>query len=276
MYQTIAQCQRVGGIAILDDAERAFDRRWARILGINLDELIYYIAPSLEEGFEHLERVTKSVRENPLFATTPILYIKDSLAASIAKAELGQEFGKSEMGLRARSISQGLRRLTNLIADQKMVVIFVNQLRANIGVLFGEKEETTGGKAPKFYAGLRAAMTKGAKIVNKERTKVLAVKGLFEVVKSKVGIPFKRVGFELLLGKGIPALSGLLDYLVNEGVIARPSTGWFEFKTERFRRTAFEEIWRGKQNEMLEVLRQFDAGEAQPPAVTEEGIEEDK
>jgi recombination protein RecA len=251
-YQAIAQCQKSGGLAILDDAERAFDKRWAKILGINTDELMYFISTSLEHGFEHVEMVAKQVRENEEFKDKSILYVKDSLEASIAKEEAEQDFAKAGIAQRARVISRCLRRITNLIADQRIAVVFVNQLRTNVGVMFGPNEESGGGKAPKFYAGLRCIIKKHGKII--EESRVVGTKGILEVIKSKVGVPFKRTEFEINFNKGIDRYSGLLPYLVAEGVITRPTTQSYGFGDLRFKAKEFRQVWKENSKDFRKAL----------------------
>jgi len=254
-YQTIVQCQRSGGIAMLFDSERALDKRWAKTIGINTDDLFLFVPASIEDAFEKMQSAVRVVREeSETFKDAPLLMVWDSLAASIAREEIDQPFGKSEMGLRARSISQGLRRLTNTIADARVAVIFVNQLRSKIGIIFGSKDDTTGGRAPKFYAGLRIMLKKGKKIVSSEKKRVIGVQGELEVIKSKIGIPFKKVSFELIFNKGIHRLSGLLDYLVNEDVISRPTTQRYEFEGLSFRKREFPEVWQQNRDKMIAKL----------------------
>lgn len=253
-YQSIRECQKSGGIAFLDDAERAFDKRWARIIGVNLDDLFLYNSTSLEDGFEHLEKACTAVRESPSFANCPVLYVKDSLEASIAMDEIKKSLTETGgVALRARSISRGLRRLTNLIADQRMSVLFINQLRTKIGVMFGDPDETSGGKAPKYYSGMRVALRPGGKI--KVDEKVVGFKCSFEVIKSKIGVPFKKVHFELMLNRGIHSMSGLLPYLLSEGVITKPTTKSYQFGDVRFPSTDFPKVWEEKKVEIVVALK---------------------
>lgn len=243
-YQALRECQKAGGLAILDDVERAFDKKWAKIIGINTDELIYHISPDLESGFEHTEKIAKRARQGE-FKDKPIIYVRDSLEASIAKEEAEQEFSKTGVAQRARVISRCLRRINHLIADERIAVVFVNQLRTNVGVMFGPTEESGGGKAPKFYAGLRCIIKKRGKII--EDGRVVGTKGVFEVIKSKVGVPFKRAEFEIVFNKGISRYSGLLPYLITEGVVTRPTNITYEFEGHKFKAKEFRAIW--KENE---------------------------
>lgn len=264
-YQALAACQRRGGIAFLDDSERAFDRKWGATLGINLNDLVYYVAPSLEEGFEHLEKVCRLVRTYPSLRNVPVLYVKDSLEASISKTELDLAFSESgSLGVRARAISRGLRRLNNLIANSRVAVVFVNQFRAKISPFaFGpQTEETAGGFAPKYYAGLRVILKKGQKI--REGAQVIGFRCSLEVIKSKIGVPFKEVQAEIYLDRGFPPLSGLLDFLVRERIIVKVSPRLYRFKDIEFQKSQFEALWAERGDE---IRRAYLAGEtaAEPP-----------
>ena len=258
MYQTIATCQRMGGVAVLLDSERALEPRWATLLGIDSDRLVYFTPKSLEEGFRKIEDLVLAVRDKEsLLKDRDVLIVWDSLAASIAREEIGKDYGAPEMALRARTISGALRRLVSLIADERIALVFINQLRSKIGVVFGSTEDTTGGRAPKFYASLRIGISKGKKI--KKDNKVVGVTGTFEVVKSKVGIPFKKAGFEIYFNKGIPPLSGLLDFLVDEGVVVKASQRRYLFSPSEgepveFARNQFESIWENFSEEMKHRL----------------------
>jgi recombination protein RecA len=255
-YQSIAECQRQGGIAFLDDVERALDKTWARKLGINLDELFYYHSSSLEDGFQHLFRVCTVVRNSSQFRDVPVLYIKDSLEASIAKDEAEKEFGEMGVAMRSRAISSGLRRLMNLIADQRIAVVLINQLRTNIGPMYGPKEETTGGRAPKFYASMRTILRKGKKIKDGERT--VGIEGTMEVLKSKIGTPFKSVHFQIIFRRGIGALSGLLPFLVTEGAIKKLTPHSYQFGSDRFRPQDFSRVWTESNEALLAKLKELE------------------
>ncbi len=251
MYQTIVQCQRSGGVAILFDSERAFDVRWGANLGININELLLFTPESLEDAFSGMEKAIKAVRSGA-FKDSPVLIVYDSLAASVAEAELKQTFGQPEMALRARVISSALRKMTNLIADYRVALVFVNQLRSKIGVMFGPTSDTTGGRAPKFYATLRMEMRKKNRI--KKDDNIVGVSGEMEVVKSKIGVPFRRVEFDLFFDKGIDRLSGLLDYLVRYGII-KQSGAWFQFGSKKFRSSQFENVWSEIGQDVMDVYK---------------------
>ena len=274
MYQSIRECQRQGGIAVLDDSERAFDVRWAKVLGIDLSKLIYFVAESLEEGFSHMEKFCRKARDCDSFRDVPILYVKDSLEASIAFEEKNMDLIKPAVALRARAISKCLRRLTNLIADTRVAVVFVNQLRTKIGVMFGEKQQTAGGKAPKYYAGLRVVLNKRGRLRSGNR--VVGVKGELEVTKSKIGVPYRRAEFEIFFNKGIPWYSGLLKFLVDEGVVQRPTSRSYEFQGRRFTAANFLSVWEECKDEMLEAYRRSFYPSAEEPKDVEETKDEEQ
>ena len=169
--------------------------------------------------------------------------------------------------MRARVISSALRKMTNLIADYRVALVFVNQLRSKVGVMFGPTTDTTGGRAPKFYATLRMEMRKRNRI--KKDDNVVGVSGEMEVVKSKIGVPFRRVEFDLLFDKGIPRLSGLLDYLVRYGII-KQSGAWFQFKAKRFRSSQFESIWSEIEEDVMNAYREL----VESPAMIEVDVSE--
>lgn len=252
MYQAIAECQRRGGVAFLFDSERAFDIRWGKALGIDVDELLLFYPESLEDAFTDMEKAIRLVKSGGL-KDRPVLIVYDSLAASVAKDELEQGFGKPEMALRARVISSSLRKMTNLIADHRVALVFVNQLRSKVGVMFGPTSDTTGGRAPKFYATLRLEMSKRNKI--KRGDEVIGVQGVLEVVKSKIGVPFRRVNFELFFDKGIDKLSGLLDYFIRYGIIGQ-SGAWCSFQNKSFRAAQFPQIWEEHSEELMRLYRE--------------------
>jgi len=253
MYQSIKECQLQGGIAVLDDSERAFDVRWAKVLGIDLNKLIYFVADSLEEGFSHMEKFCRKARESDSFRDVPILYVKDSLEASIAYEEKSMDLIRPAVALRARAISKCLRRLTNLIADTRVAVVFVNQLRDKIGVMFGEKTHTAGGKAPKYYAGLRVVLRKKGRL--KSGNRVVGVKGELEVTKSKIGIPYRKAAFEIFFNRGIPRHSGLLNFLVDEEIITRPTSRSYQFGDRRFTSREFLKVWEECGDAMMEAYK---------------------
>jgi len=218
----IAEAQKLGGTAAFIDAEHALDPVYAKKLGVNVDELI---VSQPDTGEQALEIVDTLVRSNAI----DILVI-DSVAALVPRAEIEGEMGDSHVGLQARLMSQSLRKLTGSINRSKCMVIFINQLRMKIGVMYGNPETTTGGNALKFYASVRLDIRRTGQI--KDRDEVVGNSTRVKVVKNKVAPPFKQVEVDIMYGEGISRLGEIIDIGVKAGVVEK-SGAWFSYDSVR-------------------------------------------
>jgi len=218
----IAEAQKAGGTAAFVDAEHALDPAYAKKLGVNIDELI---VSQPDTGEQALEIVDTLVRSNAI----DVLVI-DSVAALVPRAEIEGEMGDSHVGLQARLMSQSLRKLTGSISRSRCIVIFINQLRMKIGVMYGNPETTTGGNALKFYASVRLDIRRTGQI--KDRDDVVGNTTRVKVVKNKVAPPFKQVEFDIMYGEGISKIGEILDLGAKAGVVEK-SGAWFSFDSIR-------------------------------------------
>jgi len=220
--QAIAQAQRAGGVCAFIDAEHALDVSYARKLGVRTEELL---VSQPDHGEQALEIADK------LVATGAVdLIVIDSVAALVPKAEIEGEMGDAHMGLQARLMSQALRKLTGAIARSKTSVIFINQLREKIGVMFGNPETTTGGKALKFYASVRLDIRRIGPV--KEKEDVIGSHVRVKVVKNKVAPPFKQAEFDIMYAEGISHASLVLDIAAEAGIIDKAGA-WYSYGTQR-------------------------------------------
>jgi recombination protein RecA len=239
----IAEAQKSGGTCAFVDAEHALDPAYARKLGVNIDDLLISQPDAGEQALEIADTLVRSGAIDVL--------VVDSVAALVPRAELEGEMGDNHMGLHARLMSQALRKLTGSISKSRCMVIFINQIRMKIGVMFGNPETTTGGHALKFYASVRLDIRRIGAI--KEREQVIGNQTRVKVVKNKMAPPFKVVEFDIMYGEGVSKRGELLDLGIQAGVVEK-SGSWFSYEGQR--------IGQGRENAKVFLRDNADVADA--------------
>ena len=243
--QVVAECQKAGGTAAFVDAEHALDPTYAEKLGVNVDDLLVSQPDTGEQALEITDMLVRSGAVD--------VVIVDSVAALTPRAEIEGDMGDSHMGLQARLMSQALRKLTGNIKRSNTMVIFINQIRMKIGVMFGNPETTTGGNALKFYSSVRLDIRRIGSI--KKGEEILGNETRVKVVKNKMAPPFKKAEFEILYGEGISRVGELIDLGVEHGLVKKAGS-WYSYKDDR--------IGQGKENakaflnENPEIIEELD------------------
>ena len=220
--QIIAECQKAGGSAAFIDAEHALDPEYAKALGVDIDELLLSQPDTGEQALEVTDMLVKSGRLDVI--------VVDSVAALVPRAELEGDMGDSHVGLQARLMSQALRKITGSIQKSNTLVIFINQIRMKIGVMFGSPETTTGGNALKFYSSVRLDIRRIGAI--KDGDEVIGNETRVKVVKNKMAPPFKVVEFQILYGKGINKNAEIIEFAVKKGIIEKAGA-WYSYKGDK-------------------------------------------
>ena len=266
----IAECQKKGGTAAFIDAEHALDPQYARNLGVDIDKLIVSQPDNGEQGLDIAEALVRSGAVD--------LVVVDSVAALVPKTEIEGAMGDATIGLQARLMSQAMRKLSGVISKTNSTVIFINQLREKIGIMFGSPETTTGGKALKFYSSVRLDIRKFDVIKQKEETAagkkedvIVGNRVRVKVVKNKVAPPFKVVEFDIMYGTGISKEGDILDVAVDRGIVEKAGA-WFSYNGEKLGqgRENVKQLFKEKPELMEEIeLKVREANKKEEEAVEE-------
>ncbi len=266
--QAVAEAQKAGGIAAFIDAEHALDPTYAKKLGVNIDQLWISQPDSGEQALDIAETLVRSGSMD--------IIVVDSVAALTPQAEIDGEMGDSHMGLQARLMSQALRKLTGLLAKSNTLIIFINQIRMKIGVMFGNPETTTGGNALKFYASVRMDVRK-IETISKSADEVVGNRIRVKIVKNKVAPPFKKVELDLMFNEGISYTASLLDAAMKYGLIVK-SGSWFSLDGEKIGQGRDKTIDYLKEHADVAAAldkqlreRMFNPDKQEPPASEEKG-----
>ena len=245
----IAQAQKLGGLAAFIDAEHAFDRSYAQRLGVNIEDLII---SQPDHGEQALEITDNLIRSGAID-----IVVVDSVAALTPKSEIEGEMGDSKMGLQARLMSQALRKLTSTVSKAKTTLIFINQLREKIGIMFGNPETTTGGNALKFYASIRVDVRRGTQLKG-NKDEIMGNRTRIKVVKNKLAPPFKTAEFDIMYGEGISRIGEILDIGVEIGVVKK-SGSWFSYEETKLGqgREGVKELLKDNQELMEQIEKQI-------------------
>ena len=251
----VAEAQKAGGVAAFIDAEHALDPQYAKKLGVDIDNLYISQPDTGEQALEICEALVRSGAVD--------IVVVDSVAALVPKAEIEGEMGDSFVGLQARLMSQALRKLTGVISKTNAVTIFINQLREKVGVMYGNPETTTGGRALKFYASIRLDVRRGEQLKN--GTEVIGNRTKVKVVKNKVAPPFRVAEFDIIYGEGISKDGTLLDMAVDRDIIHK-SGAWFSYEDQR--------IGQGRENARLYLKENPDVAAKIDKIIREEAMKE--
>lgn len=243
----LANCQKVGGIACLDDTERAYSKHFGEVLGVDNNALLYCASETVEEVFEKAEEIVK------LIGDKLAVYVWDSVALTPTKAELEQSISdvSGYQTEKAKMIHLGIRKIAGLIAKSDIAFVVTNHMREKLGVVYGDKETTPGGEGISFFASVRVKLTVKETLTDSSK-EIIGVRGVAYVKKNKIHIPFGTCTYDIYFDKGIKFASGCVDLLLKQGVVKEATTGWFEYKGKKYRRVDLENYFEENREELLQ------------------------